>query len=66
MKIEQINRKALFYSLLGIIMLFGMFLRLDVYFFNRPFWHDECSLASSILSKNYISYFSFLDFVIIT
>ncbi|MBE7702453.1 MAG: hypothetical protein E7Z89_00225 [Cyanobacteria bacterium SIG28] len=63
MKIEQINRKALFYSLLGIIMLFGMFLRLDVYFFNRPFWHDECSLASNILGKGYISYFGVLDLI---
>lgn len=42
-------------------ILIGIFLRLKVYLYNRPFWHDECSLASNILLKDYGSFWGVLD-----
>lgn len=58
---ERGSRKIILYFVLGIVFLVGFVLRLKTYFFFRPMWHDECSLAMSILSKNLIGYFGILD-----
>lgn len=36
----------------------GIFLRVIYYIVNRPFWHDECSLALNILNVGVLNYFT--------
>ena len=54
------KRGYLFLFIIIFIFLLGLYFRLNFYFFNRPLWHDECSLAINILYKNYIEYFGAL------
>ncbi len=48
--------------LIGTIFLIGIVLRLKFYITNYPLWHDECSLAMSIINKNIWEYFGLLDY----
>ena len=61
MLINNIKKDKIIQTITYLIMLIGVFLRIKVYLYNRPFWHDECSLASSVLFKNYFSLWGVLD-----
>jgi len=50
---KEIFKKYFFYSALTIIILFGISLRLKNYMLNSSLWHDECSLALSLVHKNF-------------
>ncbi len=51
----------LFWFLLSFIFLFGLYLRIKGFLYNRPLWHDECSLALSIIDRNIFDYFGLLE-----
>jgi hypothetical protein len=43
------------------IWVIGIVLRLDVFLINKPLWHDECSLALSLLDRGIFDYFRPLE-----
>lgn len=45
------------------IILLGVILRLKTYYNARPLWHDEASLASSIINRGILGFFTPLDFL---
>lgn len=55
------NQKLFYYSILTLVFILGIILRLKTYFIGRPLWHDECSLAMSIYSRNIFGYFKMLE-----
>ena len=55
------NNKIYFY-LLGLIFIYAVFLRLDLYVFNRSFWFDEAALAINILDKGFFDLFKELSY----
>lgn len=55
--------KLLYFIVIGIIFLMGLFLRLKGYVANPSMWHDECALAWNIKFKSYADYFSNLRFL---
>ena len=53
--------KNVYYIFLFLVFLLGVCVRFDFYAYNRPLWHDECSLALSIINKNIFGYFGLLE-----
>lgn len=49
--------------IIATIIFFGAVLRFKTYFNARPLWHDEASLASSIISRGIFGFFTPLDFL---
>lgn len=49
--------------LLGLVVLFGVLLRLKGLLANASFWHDECALAWNIKFKTYLELFGILRFL---
>ena len=45
-------KKNYFYFFISIFFISGIVLRLNGYLINRPLWHDECSLALSVISTD--------------
>ena len=56
------NNKIYFY-LLGLIFIYAVFLRLDLYVFNRSFWFDEAAFAINILVMVFFVFFSVVFFM---
>ena len=57
------NKKYVYYILLGIICFVGLILRIKAFVAGRPLWHDECSLALNIFDNNNIfAYFKPLNY----
>ena len=57
------NKKYVYYILLGIICFAGLALRIKAFVAGRPLWHDECSLALNIFDNNNIfAYFKPLNY----
>lgn len=52
------KKDFLYYFTLVFIILLAIFLRFKSFLAIRPLWHDECSLALSIIYKNYFDYFA--------
>ena len=44
-----------------VIIIFAIFFRIYVFSFGRSLWHDECSLALSLLDRNIFDYFRPLE-----
>ncbi len=59
----SISKNTLYKILILIICLFGFILRLKTYLIARPLWHDESSLACSIVNRGLFDYFSPLEFI---
>jgi hypothetical protein len=47
--------------LLCLIFVIAIVLRVKTYFLARPLWHDECSLAWSVLTRNFLGFFKPLE-----
>lgn len=47
--------------LIILVIIFGCILRTITYTFDRPLWHDECSLALSIVNRGIFDYFRPLE-----
>ena len=56
-------KKVLFYALIAVIFLFGIYLRLKLYLYNRPLWADETYLFDNIFNKGYLDLFGHLSFI---
>ena len=61
MENKILNKNTTYYLLLFTVFCIAIILRLKFYLLNRPLWHDECSLALSIINKNIFGYFSVLE-----
>lgn len=46
------DKKKVLLVILGIIWLIGIILRIKTFLTGRPLWHDECSVALSLLDRN--------------
>ena len=46
-----------YYILIGTLVFIGVFLRTLFYFYDRPFWLDEASIAINMIEKGYLDYF---------
>lgn len=46
----------------AVVMLFGILLRVQLYFYNKPFWNDECALALSSIHLSFGGYFRALSY----
>ncbi len=60
--IKNLNKNKIWY-IFTIILLFALavYLRVHSYLVARPLWHDECSLAMSIIHRNVFGMFSPLE-----
>ncbi|MDD3437072.1 MAG: glycosyltransferase family 39 protein [Candidatus Gastranaerophilales bacterium] len=56
-------KKYLYIVLLSVIVLFGVFVRLQVFLNNPSFWNDECGLAWNIKFKSFFELFGVLNFM---
>ena len=50
-----------YYVAVGTLIFIGIFLRTLFYFYDRPFWLDEASIAINMLEKGYLDYFKPLE-----
>lgn len=58
------DRKNIFYiGAILFIVIFAVYLRLNVYIFDRPLWMDECSLFQNIYELRYIDLFGKLRYL---
>lgn len=57
-----LNSKKITLIFLIIIFALGIFLRADLFFFNRSFWFDEAALAINVLKLPYLGLFGELSF----
>lgn len=57
---ETIKKRG-YYIILGIIFIFGFFLRLKWLIVNPSFWNDECSLGWNVINKSFIGFSSILE-----
>lgn len=55
-------KKYGYHLVLGLVFIIGFLLRIKALAANPSMWHDECSLAWSVLHKSYLDYFSLLNF----
>lgn len=46
------DKKKLLFGILGVIWLIAIILRVKTFLVGRPLWHDECSVALSLLDRN--------------
>lgn len=53
--------KYLYFIIIGLILAFAFAFRIKTYLLARPLWHDECSLALSILTRNMLGLFQPLE-----
>ena len=54
------KKEYLYFFALFVIFFLAIFLRCNAFLSLRPLWHDECSLALSIIYKNTFDYFTSL------
>lgn len=54
---KDLFKNKLYYVIIGLIVLFGIFLRLKAFLVGRSLWHDEASLAINILHKSFLQFF---------
>lgn len=54
---DKTVKNNLYLIIIAVIFIIGILLRLKAYLLVRPLWHDECSLAISILDRNILGYF---------
>ncbi len=47
---------------LALILIFGIIIRFNIYFYNNSFWNDEAALALNLLEKSYIEFFQPLEY----
>lgn len=47
--------------IIGLIFILAFILRVKTYLLARPLWHDECSLATNIFTKNFLDLFKPLE-----
>ena len=55
------KEKAFYCVLIALLVFTGIFLRTLFYFYDRPFWLDEASIAINVLDKNYLDFFMPLE-----
>ena len=58
---KYLNLNILYYLLIILTILIAIFLRLNTLLPIRPLWHDECSLALSLLDRNMFDFFRPLE-----
>ncbi len=55
------DNKIYFWAL-AVVFVLAIFLRLDLYIFNRSFWFDEAALAINVLDKSFFDLFKELSY----
>lgn len=62
--LNRLKLKEIYFKFfIGIIILFGILLRLKGLLINPSMWHDECALAWNIKTKTYLGLFGHLRFL---
>ncbi len=59
----RIFKKKYSTIIIALLLFSGAILRFIPYFHSRPLWHDEASLASSIINRGLLGYFSPLEYM---
>ncbi|MBQ6516193.1 hypothetical protein IJI31_03335 [bacterium] len=54
------KRDILYYLIIGLIIIFGCYLRINAYLGFRALWHDESALAWTLMNKSIFDYFGSL------
>lgn len=57
------SKNKLYNFILILTIILAIVLRVKTYFFIRPLWHDEASLAVNILSRNVFDFFTPLQYL---
>lgn len=55
-------KKNWYFILITFIFILAIVLRVKTYLLVRPLWHDECSLAANIMTRDILGYFQALDY----
>ncbi len=59
---DVLKNNRIYFIILGLIFVLALYLRFDLYIFNRSFWFDEAALAVNVLDKGFFDLFKELSY----